>query len=143
MKPVAGSGWSVSAVRISLTMFAFQVDAYGLLPHSGAIQVAQVLPPFEMLLGLWLLSGIGLRFSSVCTSFLLAGFLFAIVWAYAHGLKIDCGCGNHEEVGPKKIIEDSLMLALAVGVAIEAFKLRASRIPQDSRSGVGSGPKRA
>jgi hypothetical protein len=118
--------WSASSVRISLTMFAFQVDAYGLLLHSASVRVAKLLPPFEMFLGLWLLSGVGLRFSSLCTSLLLAGFLFAVVWAYVHGLKIDCGCADHEQVGPRKIVEDLLMLALAVGVMITAFKLHSS-----------------
>jgi hypothetical protein len=130
MKPAGGSAWSASSVRISLTMFAFQVDAYGLLSHSASIQVAKLLPPFEMFLGLWLLSGIGLRFSSLCTALLLAGFLFAIVWAYVHGLQIDCGCGDHEQVGPRKIIEDVIMLALAVGVMVGAIKLRFSRVSQ-------------
>ena len=122
MKPVANSPWSVNSVKISLTMFAFQVDAYELLPHATSIQVARLLPPIELFLGLWLLSGIGLRFSSLCTCLLLGGFLFALVWAYAHGLEIDCGCGSHEQVGPRKIVEDLLMLVLAVGVTVAAFK---------------------
>lgn len=83
-------------------MFAFQVDAYQLLSHSAAIQCRVSLPPFELFLGLWLLTGIGPRFSSLTTSFLIGGFLFALVWAYAHDLNIDCGCGSHEQVGPKE-----------------------------------------
>jgi len=95
-----------------------------LLSHSSSIEVAKFLPPFELFLGLWLLSGIAIRYSALCTSLLLGGFLLALVWAYGHGLKIDCGCGNHEQVGPRKIIEDLLLLALAVGVTITAFKVR-------------------
>jgi uncharacterized membrane protein YphA (DoxX/SURF4 family) len=126
LKPVGNSPWSVKSVNTSLILFAFQVDAYELLSHSAAIEVAKLLPPFELLLGVWLLSGFALRYSALCTSLLIGGFLFALIWAYAHGLKIDCGCGGHEQVGPRKIIEDLLMLSLAAGLSIAAFKARSA-----------------
>lgn len=122
MRPVANTPWSLNSLRISAIFFAFQVDAYELLPHSGAILVAKVLPPFEMFLGLWLLSGIGIRFSSICATLLLMVFVFVVTWAYVHGLKIDCGCGSHEQVGPRKIVEDLLMLGLALAVTFGVAK---------------------
>lgn len=130
IKPLPGLRWSVASYNVSATFFAIQVSAYKLLPDSGSITVAKWLPPFEMFLALWLLSGFGLRFSSLCTAILLAGFIFALTWVYVHGLKIPCGCGgagDSEEVGPKKIIEDVLMLAVAISIMMSAFRARFDR----------------
>ena len=125
MKPLPGLTWSLSSYNVSSSYFAIQVSAYGLLPDSASIMFAKLLPPSEMLLGLWLLSGVGLRFSSLCTALLLCSFIFALVWAYAHGLKINCGCGgigDSEQVGLTKIIEDVLMLAVAINLMVAAFR---------------------
>ena len=130
MKPLPGLRWSIASVNSSLLMFSFNVSAYNMLPDSAIIPFAKVLPPFEMLLGLWILSGAGLRFSSLCAAALLAVFIFAMTWAYVHGLVIPCGCGgagDSQQVGPVKIFEDVLMLALSVVVAIGAFKTHVSR----------------
>lgn len=133
MKPLSGLRWSVPSVNSSLLMFAFNVSAYNMLPDSAVIPFAKALPPFEMFLGLWLLSGVGLRFSSLCAAALLAVFIFAMTWVYVHGLVIPCGCGgagDSQQVGPAKICEDVLMLALAVTVAIGAFKAHSHRLSQ-------------
>lgn len=130
MKPLSGFRWSIASYDVSASSFAIEVYAYGILPDSASIMVAKWLPPFEMFLGLWLLSGVGLRFSSLCTAILLAGFIFALTWAYLHGLKITCGCGgagDSEIVGPRKIFEDVLMLTLATSVMVGAFKMRLHR----------------
>ena len=65
VKPQLSMPLSVASVRTSLTLFAMQVDSYQMLPPWGVNAIAHVLPFFELFLGLWLLSGIGLRFSSV------------------------------------------------------------------------------
>jgi uncharacterized membrane protein YphA (DoxX/SURF4 family) len=126
IKPLPGLPWSVHSVELSLSNFTIEVDRYDLLPPSTAIAFAKILPPFEILLGIWLLSGFELRFSSLCASLLMAAFLFAVVWAYAHGRIFDCGCGFHEVIGPRKIGENSVMLAVAIGLTVEAFRLRSS-----------------
>ena len=137
MKPLPGLHWSIASVNSSLLMFSFNVGGYNMLPDSAVIPFAKVLPPFEMLLGLWLLSGVGLRFSSLCAAALLAVFIFAMTWVYVHGLVIPCGCGgagDSQQVGPLKIFEDVLMLALSVAVAIGAFKAHSNRLSQSFNS---------
>src|SRR5271154_879005 len=79
LKPQIAMPWSPASVKTSLAMFAMQVDSYQMLPASGVTFVAHALPPFEIFLGLWLLSGIGLRISSIVTSLLLTGFFSAMV----------------------------------------------------------------
>jgi uncharacterized membrane protein YphA (DoxX/SURF4 family) len=130
MKPLPGFTWSVASYNISSASFAIEVSRYELLPDSASIVFAKLLPPFEMVLGLWLLSGAGLRFSSLCAALLLSSFIFAMVWAYVHGHKIPCGCGgagDSEVVGPRKIIEDVLMLSVAVSLMVAAFRTHFDR----------------
>jgi len=121
-KPQGSMPWSVGSVRVSLSMFAMEVDSYQLLPTWGVNLVAHLLPPFETFLGLWLLSGIALPFSSLITSLLLAGFFAGLTRAYLLGQEISCGCfGPGERIGPKRLVIEGLFLALALGVTIGAF----------------------
>ena len=92
-------------------------------------QVTRCLPFFELLLGVWLLSGVGLRYSSVASLLSLCIFMTAIAWAYHKGLTIKCGCGigQDEEVGPGAIIRDGLkFLPIALAVTFGAFWRRQS-----------------
>jgi len=126
VRPQLSMPWSIASVRTSVTLFAMQVDSYQMLPLWGVNAVAHVLPFFELFLGLWLLSGIGLRFSSVLSIVSFCGFMAAIGWAYHKGLEINCGCGigPAEQVGPGALIRDGLkFLPLALAVTIGAFLL--------------------
>jgi uncharacterized membrane protein YphA (DoxX/SURF4 family) len=124
LKPQIAVPWSVTSIKTSLSMFAMQVDSYQLLPPSQVIRIAHFLPPFELLLGLWLLSGIALRLSSVITTLVLTGFFTLMVRTYALGLSINCGCfGPSEQLGPKTVLRDGSLLALSVAVTVGAFLL--------------------
>jgi uncharacterized membrane protein YphA (DoxX/SURF4 family) len=122
LKPQAPVPWSMGSMRVSLSMFAMQVDSYQLLPPSLVSPAAHFLPPFELLLGLWLLSGIALRYSALITSLLLGVFFAVMVRSYFLGLEINCGCfGPGERLGPMTLLRDGSLLALALAVAIGAF----------------------
>jgi uncharacterized membrane protein YphA (DoxX/SURF4 family) len=122
MKPQNGMTWSPASVRVSLSMFAMQVDSYELLPQATVNFVAHWLPPFELFLGLWLLTGIVLRYSALAASLLIAGFLAVVVHSYMAGLEINCGCfGPGEKLGPWTLVRDGSMLAAAIAITIGAF----------------------
>jgi uncharacterized membrane protein YphA (DoxX/SURF4 family) len=122
LKPQGAMPWSAASVRTSLAMFAMQVDSYQLLPEERVNFVAHTLPPFELLLGLWLLSGMGLRFSSFITTLLLGGFFGVMVRTYSMGLEVSCGCfGPGEQLGVKTLVRDGSLLALSLAVLIGAF----------------------
>jgi uncharacterized membrane protein YphA (DoxX/SURF4 family) len=128
LKPQGTMPWSLGSVRVSLAMFGMQVDSYQLLPPWAVNAVAHLLPPFELLLGLWLLSGVALRWASLVTTLLLAGFFTGMVRAYALGQEISCGCfGPGEQIGPKTLLRDGSLLAVAVGLTIGAFLIRRQR----------------
>jgi uncharacterized membrane protein YphA (DoxX/SURF4 family) len=114
LKPLPGFAWSWRSARISISMFAIQVESYQILSPGTANLVAHLLPFFEIFLGLWLVSGIGRRFSSLLAALVLCGFMIAISYAYHKGLKIDCGCGvgPPEEAGPAALLRDGLKFLL-------------------------------
>jgi len=144
MRPQVPGPWSAASIRTSLSMFAMQVDSYQMLPPSQVIRVADILPPFELFLGLWLLSGIALRFSSLTTTLVLTAFFGLMIRTYAMGLSINCGCfGTSEQVGPRKIIEDGSFFAFSLAVTIGAFwlhrrKARDAAIPIAAPAGIAS-----
>jgi uncharacterized membrane protein YphA (DoxX/SURF4 family) len=122
LKPQAPVPWSMGSIRVSLSMFAMQVDSYQLLPPGAVSLAAHLLPPFELFLGLWLLSGVALRYSAVFTSLLLGAFFAVMVRSYFLGLEINCGCfGPGERLGPMTLLRDGSLLALALAVTIGAF----------------------
>src|SRR5215469_695280 len=124
MKPQANMPWTVQSVRVSLSMFAMQVDSYELLPQAAVNFVAHWLPPFELFLGLWLLSGIALRYSALAATLLIAGFFAVVVRSFAAGLEINCGCfGPGEKLGPWTLVRDGSMLAAAIAITVGAFVL--------------------
>lgn len=114
LKPLPGFAWSWRSARISISMFAIQVESYQILSPAAANLVAHLLPFFEIFLGLWLVSGIGRRFSSLVAALVLCAFMIAISYAYHKGLKIDCGCGvgPPEEAGPAALLRDGLRFLL-------------------------------
>jgi putative oxidoreductase len=133
-KPEINTGWSVGSVRVSLSMFAMEVDSFRLLPPAAVSFVANALPPFELFLGLWLLSGILLRYSSLITTLLLAAFFGVLIHAYLRGQEISCGCfGPGEHIGPQRLLIETGFLALALAVTIGAFlvhRRRSSQLPE-------------
>lgn len=144
MKPQAGMPWTIGSIRVSLSMFAMGVDSYQMLPTWAVNAVAFLLPPFELFLGLWLLSGIGLRFSSLIASAMIIGFIVAMWSAYERGLTISCGCfGPGELIGPKTLVRDGLeYLPLAFAVTFGAFWIH-GKPTADKPTVVTSTPQRA
>jgi hypothetical protein len=132
MKPLPGLHWSWASIRTSIAFFAIQVESYQILSPQAANAVAHLLPLAELFLGLWLVSGIGRRFSGVVASLALCGFMIAITSAYLRGLKIDCGCGvgPSEEAGPAALARDGLRFLLpALLVTSGAFWIRREQRP--------------
>lgn len=126
MRPQPGMPWTFASVRTSLAMFAMGVDSYQMLPTSVVAPFAHWLPPVELFLGLWLLSGIGLRLSSIFSTLAIVAFIAAMFSAYRRGLTISCGCfGPGEQIGPKTLIRDTLLfLPLSLAVTFGAFRIR-------------------
>jgi uncharacterized membrane protein YphA (DoxX/SURF4 family) len=122
LHPAPGDPWSLSSIKISLTLFALQVDSYRLLPVWAVMVVARTLPFVELGLGLLLILGWGLQYVAAGASALLLLFFAVMIRTYYAGLEINCGCfGPGEQLGVKTLIRDGLLLALALAVTLGAF----------------------
>jgi uncharacterized membrane protein YphA (DoxX/SURF4 family) len=141
LKPQASVPWSMGSMRVSLSMFAMQVDSYQLLPPAIVSPAAHFLPPFELFVGLWLLSGIALRYAALVTTLLLTVFFAVMVRSYFLGLEINCGCfGPGERLGPMTLLRDGSLLALAIAVTIGAFLInRRSNAPDPALANSSAG----
>lgn len=144
LKPQAAMPWSIGSVRTSLSMFAMQVDSYQLLSPGAVSLAAHWLPFTELAVGLWLLTGFWLRFSSSVTTLLLAAFFALMVRTYSLGLEINCGCfGPGEQLGKKSLLRDGSLLAFSLAVTICAFLVRKKRGESATSVSVASEPQRA
>ncbi len=102
-------------------LFAFAVDAYGVLPHWAVLFVARTLPWAELALGLLLLWGKLPRLTSAGAALLLLGFFVMMARTYAIGLKIECGCfGSGDPISPRTLARDGALLLAAIGLVLLA-----------------------
>jgi uncharacterized membrane protein YphA (DoxX/SURF4 family) len=101
--------------------FARDIAAYQMLPPALASIMAYGLPWLEILLGLYLLAGLYLRWSAVVTGGLLVVFMIAMGQAIARGLTLNCGCFGsalggaalREQVNGWSIARDGVWLLMA------------------------------
>ncbi|MDB5032770.1 MAG: DoxX family protein [Chlorobi bacterium] len=101
---------------VALPTFGHSIADYQLLPESLSNIFALSFVWTEIVVGVLLLAGVAIRGSALVTAAMLIVFLVAVISAIARGMTIDCGCfaGKSEPVGPKKVIEDLLLLAAAL-----------------------------
>ena len=98
------------------------INSYNILPLGMAETAALVIPWFEALLGLLLISGKWLRVSGAIASVVLLTFIVLMARAYAKGMQINCGCfGTGEPISWKTLLRDGSMLAAAVALAGMSF----------------------
>jgi uncharacterized membrane protein YphA (DoxX/SURF4 family) len=105
---------------------AASVRSYGLgLPEWFVTLSAYSLPPFEVLLGLYLLVGLFTRISAWTASGLMVLFILALAQGALRGLEIDCGCFGSASGGEAPSLwvdaaRDLGLLALALQLAFAA-----------------------
>ena len=110
------------SISTNLANFLTQVESYKLLSPGGASFVAHTLPIAEILLGLLLLIGWGLRIWASLVTLLMLAFLTVVTRAYLLHMDINCGCfSTPEPISLKKIFEDGAMAALAMLMTVFAF----------------------
>ncbi len=124
-------------------VFAMEIDAMHILPGSMLEGVARGLPWIELAIGVLLAVGLFTRYVALLATLLLAGFLSVLVFLYLKGFQGDCGCfGPGEQLGPKTLARDGVLVALSVWVAWEAFRRRARSLMKNSLTGETACPTR-
>jgi uncharacterized membrane protein YphA (DoxX/SURF4 family) len=110
------------SILTNISNFAFQVEAFKMLPDWGVQFVAHTLPPTEIILGLLVLIGWRLRIWATLLTAIMLGFFFVVLRAYLLHMDINCGCfATPEKIGPQKILEDAGMSILAILMTVFAF----------------------
>jgi len=114
-----------SKLRNPWMIFAMEIDAMHVVPGASVEMLARILPWFELLVGALLVIGIWTRYVASVATVLLAGFFVTLVLLYIKGFQGDCGCfGPGEQLGPKTLARDAVLVLLSVWVTWEAFRRR-------------------
>jgi putative oxidoreductase len=104
-------------------IFAMEIDAMHIVPSAMVEFVARSMPWFELLLGVLLLIGIQMRTVAPVATALLISFFSMLLFLYLKGFQGDCGCfGPGEQLGPKTLARDGVLVALSIWVTWEAFR---------------------
>jgi len=104
-------------------VFAMQIDAYQLLPQWAVLFVARTLPWCEVVLGLALISGLGLRYGAAVATLLMGLFFGIMTFTFLKGLQIDCGCfGPGEKIGPMTLTRDGALLLMCAALSFLSFR---------------------
>lgn len=108
-------------------VFAMTIDAYQFLPEWAVLTLGRTLPWLELVLGLLLALGFRLRYTASGATALLAVFFTIMLWAFAKGMAIDCGCfGPGDMIGPRTLMRDGALLAISGTLTVLAMR-RAAR----------------
>lgn len=104
-------------------LFAMSIDSYQLLPEWAVLLIARTLPWAELLLGLVLASGYGLRWAAIVTTIQLLGFFTVMLRSHLKGMGIDCGCfGTGEALTWKTLARDGFLTVCSILLTILAFR---------------------
>jgi uncharacterized membrane protein YphA (DoxX/SURF4 family) len=110
------------SIATNIANFAFQVQAFKLLPPWAVQFVAHTLPFTEIILGFLVLIGWRLKIWASLLTAIMIGFFFVVLRAYLLHMNINCGCfATPEPIGLKKVLEDAAMSALAILMTWFAF----------------------
>ena len=120
LRIVLGLLFTISALLKlpALRAFAVIVAAYGVLPRALVKPAAYLQPFVELAIGLWILSGQYLPFSSLASVFLMLAANYFVFSAYLHGKRLaNCGCYGVTIKSPldsKKLVENIIIMLLTL-----------------------------
>ena len=108
-------------------LFALSIDSYQLLPEWAVLALARTLPWLELALGLLLAAGLWLRYTSIVATGILSLFFSVMVYSYARGAGIDCGCfGVGEALSAQTLARDGVLLSAALALLVLAWRASGS-----------------
>lgn len=85
--------WAGASKIGNLPLNVEQVKLYQLnLGDTLTSLIGYAQPPLELIVGTLLVLGLFTRVASVLNGLAMIVFTFGIAWAWAHGLRLDCGC---------------------------------------------------
>jgi putative oxidoreductase len=104
-------------------LFAMSIDAYQLFPQWAVLLLGHWLPWLELLIGVFLLVGVLLRYVAAGATVLLIIFFALMTRAFIKGMTIDCGCfGLGEAISAKTLLRDGFLLTLSIVLTVLAAR---------------------
>jgi uncharacterized membrane protein YphA (DoxX/SURF4 family) len=100
--------------------FAVAITGYRLIPDRFVFDIATYFPWAEIALGLLILIGWKIRWSSVAASALMLFFIVLLSITLARGIETNCGCfGFGDKITWKTIVRDGSLLIPALFLVVE------------------------
>lgn len=108
--------------------FAAAITGYQLVPENLVFPIAKYFPWIEIALGVLLLTGWKSRYVAMAATGLLLFFTVILTITYFRGINANCGCFSFDDqITPKTIARDSILLIPALFLVFEEKLLRRSR----------------
>ncbi len=98
--------------------FAQDISNYQILPQSISFFLALFLPWIEVICGVFIITGLFLRSSSLFLSGLLGGFLILMIVTLIRGIDVECGCFGSlsRHVDYKLLLTDCALLFFSLNI---------------------------
>ncbi len=96
--------------------FAKEIVNYNLINFELSNLIALTLPWIELIVAIFLITGLRIKASSTIAALMLIVFIFAVGSAMARNLDINCGCFGRtiQKVGWGKIFENTILLFISI-----------------------------
>ncbi len=102
LRSLARSSWPPAALKIGhAPALAGAIAGFRLLPPASIPALAVVLPPFEILVGLYLIAGLLTRIAGGVAAGMFVLYAVAIASAVVRGIPANCGCFGPGERGDR------------------------------------------
>ncbi len=119
-------------VKATATLqFAVAITGYRIVPEQYVFPIAQFLPWVEIALGLILLSGLKIRWSSIAAAGLMLFFIVLLSITLYRGIDTNCGCfGFGDRITWKTVLRDGSFFIPAMYLVIESWWPKRSKTSQ-------------
>ena len=109
-------------IKIQATLqFAVAITGYKLIPDRFIFPIATYFPWVEIALGVLILTGWKIRWSSMAASALMLFFIVLLSVTLARGIETNCGCfGFGDRITWKTIVRDGSLLIPALFLLMES-----------------------
>ena len=123
--------WSGWVKLLEPLQFAVAITGYKIVPDQYAFRIAQYFPWFEIALGLIILIGFKIRWSSVAAAALMLFFIVLLSITLYRGIDTNCGCfGFGDKITWKTIARDGSFLIPALFLVFEPRFRKRREIPE-------------
>jgi uncharacterized membrane protein YphA (DoxX/SURF4 family) len=108
--------------------FAVAITGYQIVPEQYIYPIAKYFPWVEIALGLILLSGLKIRWSSIAAAGLMMFFIVLLSITLYRGIDTNCGCfGFGDRITWKTLLRDGSFFVPAMYLVIESWWPRRSK----------------